>query len=346
MFYSYIVIFVRASTDSCCYRYSQEFNFGDPEDVVCRRRSAPQEKIRLENLSIERHASHIVFIFLHSVATSTMNSVILRRAFIRNGAFRSCFASSTSQCFQTMLCTQDRREWVSVNPDVSSACFLEHRHFSSDSDVVNALVGLLDREQKEEVENDRTSMPNPLQRLHESLTVSGSWKIVSDDNSSITKLYKTVDSVKVHVSFHCQDGTERLVEDEEEVEETQDNENEDNEDHEEAASVRFTVSATKGGKTLFIVCIAQDSMMRIQNIAVAGAVQDVDALHANGLNQALYQGPEFTELAEDLQDAFYAYVEDYLGINGDVATYICMQFDFKEQCQYVKFLDDAKSLLA
>jgi complement component 1 Q subcomponent-binding protein, mitochondrial len=311
------------------------------------------QKIRLENLSIEPRndrLAHTELILLHIAIAITMNSVILRRAFIRNGAFRSSVVVSTSQRNQTMLyiqdCPMDNRlcSWVAVRPVVPSASLFEHRSFSSETNVVDALVGLLDREHKEEVENDRTSMPEPLQKLHESLTVSGSWKIASDDSSSITKLYKTVDSVKVHVSFHCQDGTERLVEDEEE--ETQENENEDNEDQEEAASVRFTVSATKGGKTLFIVCIAQDSMMRIQNVAVAGAVQDIDALHANGLNQSLYQGPEFTELAEDLQDAFYAYIEDYLGINGDVATYISMQFDYKEQCQYVKFLDDAKSLLA
>jgi Mitochondrial glycoprotein len=281
-----------------------------------------------------------------------MNSIILRRAFVRNGAFRSSFAISTSQNVGTMLCIQDRFEandmssLIPVNPVLPSTKFFERRCFSSEANVVDDLVGLLDREHKEEIENERTAMPEPLQRMQESLTESGGWKIASDDNSSITKLYKTVDSVKVHVSFHCQDGTERLDEAEEEEGENQDNEKEDNEDQEESASVRFTVSATKGGKTLFIVCIAQDAMLRIQNIAVAGAVQDIDALHANGLNQGLYQGPEFTELAEDLQDAFYAYVEDYLGINGDVATYISMQFDYKEQCQYVKFLEDAKSIIA
>ena len=281
-----------------------------------------------------------------------MYSNIIRNVCFRNGSARGALTVSSSHCRRTLVCFRDGVEnkvlssFVPGSPVGLFTNLYERRRFSSDVSVVDTLVNLLDREHKEEIENDRTAMPEPLEALHEHLTMTDGWKIVSDDSSSITKLYKTVDSVKVQVSFHCQDGTERLVE-EEEHEQEEDQENDDaNQGQEEAASVRFTVSSTKAGKTLFIVCIAQDSTVRIQNVVVAGAVQDIDALHVNGLNQSLYQGPEFTELAEDLQDAFYAYVQDYLGINEDFASYITMQFDYKEQCQYVKFLEDAKSVLA
>jgi complement component 1 Q subcomponent-binding protein, mitochondrial len=218
----------------------------------------------------------------------------------------------------------------------------ETRRFSSETNAADVLSDLLNREHTEEQENNSTGMPDALKDLHDQLTQSDGWKVVTDDNSAMTKLFKTVDAVKVQVSFHCQDATERLAEEEEHDDQGEDNQ----EQQEENAAVRFTVSATKAGKTLFMVCIAQDSMVRIQNTAMAGTVQDVDVLHASGVNSSLYQGPEFTELAEDLQDAFHAYLEDHLGVNADVATYIIMQFDYKEQCQYVKFLEETKGLLA
>jgi complement component 1 Q subcomponent-binding protein len=226
----------------------------------------------------------------------------------------------------------------------------QRRLFSGSSSVsnkasVDALVDMLEREHAEEMENNSTETPEALKDLHHTLTEEKGWKIVTDDATAMTKLLKTVDGTKVQVSFHCQDATERMSEQEEDAEDPN-NPDADHEEEEEPASVRCTVTITKGGKTLMVVCIAQDSMIRIQNTAMAGTVTDIDALHASGVDPNLYQGPEFTELAEDLQDAFHSYMEDYLGINNDVAAYIAMQFDYKEQCQYVKFLAETKSLLA
>ena len=39
------------------------------------------------------------------------------------------------------------------------------------------------------------------------------------------------------------------------------------------------------------------------------------------------QGPEFTELADDLQEAFQTYVEKECGIDGDVAAFIAVPAD-------------------
>jgi len=42
---------------------------------------------------------------------------------------------------------------------------------------------------------------------------------------------------------------------------------------------------------------------------------------------------------------FTAFLEDEVGINEDVATFISMTADFREQQEYVKFLDDSMSIL-
>jgi complement component 1 Q subcomponent-binding protein, mitochondrial len=273
-----------------------------------------------------------------------MNFIILRNAAIRHGIARRSLSTASlyikSTTCQTTSCYADTvHQATSTSPYGS-------RRFLSSMTASDALIDLLNREHTEEVENNSTAMPENIKDLHHLLTEEKGWKISTDDDTAMTKLYKTVDAVKVQVCFHCQDATERMADEVDENIGEDDIQHQDDEQQEEAASVRFTVSSTKAGKTLFLVCIAEDSMVRIQNISMAGTVQDIDGLHATGVNPSLYQGPEFTELAEDLQDAFHAYLEDYLGINSDVAAYIIMQFDYKEQCQYVKFLEETKSLLA
>lgn len=222
----------------------------------------------------------------------------------------------------------------------------------SKTTAADALMDLIQREYDEEKENNSTAMPEALKDMVHIITNEEGWKIVNDDDTAMTKLYKTIEpnNVKVQICFHCQDETERMsdedYEDPDATPEGGDNEDE-NEEEERAASVRFTATVTKQGKTLFMVCIAEDSMIRIQNVVMAGSniIEDMDAIHASGIPTHLYQGPEFTELAEDVQDAFSTYVDQYLGINSNIATYISMQFDYKEQCQYVKFLSDTKSIL-
>lgn len=267
---------------------------------------------------------------------------MLRNTIIRNGATRSNLTAAAARFKLGQFAVGVDRA-VFMNPVVPvhlpglSPFQYDAMQFSSTANAADELIDLLNREHAEEIENNSIAMPDSLKDLHSQLTQNQGWKIVSDDNSAMTKLYKTVDTAKVQVSFHCQDAAEPMDEEDEQPNEEQE---------ERAASVRFTISVTKSGKTLVLVCIVDDGMIRIQNTAMAGSVQDIDSLHSTGINPNLYQGPEFTELAEDLQVAFHAYIEDYLGIDSDVAAYISMQFDFQEQCQYVKFLEETKSLIA
>lgn len=57
------------------------------------------------------------------------------------------------------------------------------------------------------------------------------------------------------------------------------------------------------------------------------------------------QGPEFTELAEDLQESFQKYVVEECGVDESVAAYISMYSDYNEQEEYVSWMKTAINIL-
>ncbi|GAX23666.1 hypothetical protein FisN_12Hh240 [Fistulifera solaris] len=196
------------------------------------------------------------------------------------------------------------------------------------------LVDILGREHAEEIENESTTMPEDLGSLKKTLENEHGWKIV--DDGAMTKLYRTIGSSKVQVTFHCQDAVE--MDDEEDF---------DEEAIEAAAPVRFTVTVTKAGKTLAMTCITtEDLSVSIQNIVNTSDQQAETMLRENVIPSDVYQGPEFVELAEDLQDAFHNYLIEDVGIGSDFVSFVSMYCDFKEQTEYVNFLEDTKAILS
>jgi hypothetical protein len=57
------------------------------------------------------------------------------------------------------------------------------------------------------------------------------------------------------------------------------------------------------------------------------------------------QGPEFTELAEDLQESFQNYVAEECGVDEDVTAFISMYCDYREQEEYVSWMKTAIDIL-
>ena len=197
------------------------------------------------------------------------------------------------------------------------------------SEASQALADILAREYAEEMDNQSTEMTPELADLQADL--QGKWKIV--DNGPTVRMFRTVEesALKVQLSFHCQDAVEMEDEDPEEGEEP-------------AVPVKFTATVTKAGQSMVFVCISEDAQIRIQSVAITSL--DVENVHENGISASDYQGPEFVELAEDLNDAFHTFLEDDALIDSDVAAYVSMMADFKEQTEYVNFLQKAKSLVS
>ena len=93
---------------------------------------------------------------------------------------------------------------------------------------------------------------------------------------------------------------------------------------------------------MLFICQSKNAEVLIETVNVT--TTDVAKLD-NGTPEAEYQGPDYFELAADLQEAFGGYLTNDIGIDEDVAAFIAMYADHKEQNEYMNFLENAKSLL-
>lgn len=155
---------------------------------------------------------------------------------------------------------------------------------------------------------------------------------------------------KIGVVFHCQDTEEDVQFDEDEMfAEQKENEGEEDEEPEAGQAVRFGVTVSKGGKTVVLQCRGDgDGTINIDGVMVRdGDTESVLASLAGGegMHAALYQGPEFTELSEDLQESFQSYVVKECGVDQDVAAFIAMFSDHREQVEYLSWMKAAIDIL-
>ncbi len=209
------------------------------------------------------------------------------------------------------------------------------RSFSSKA----TLLDILSREENEEIDTGNTEMPEELLDLRS--TIEEAWKIV--ENGASTDLFK-IDSGsnKIQLSFHCQDTLE--VDEEAGVYSDDDDEEEE---EEPASPVRFTVTVTKAGKSLNFACFSEYGEVKIEGVSTT-ASSTAEYVHENQgtLPKIEYQGPDFTELAEDLQETLVEYLDEECGVNADVAAFVAMSADYREEINYVDFLKQAQSIVS
>jgi len=221
---------------------------------------------------------------------------------------------------------------------------MRQKMFFSDSAAANSLSSILARELNEEMENQTVEMPENLAQLKRE--IEADWRIVDgvtpgSPSTALTRMYKkevSQNGSKVMIEFHCQDTEELDAEDgidEQQLEELS------------GQSVNFAVTVSRAGKSMIMDCATEES-----EIVVGGVrVEETDSVDATSslLNQAsdktAYQGPVFRELAEDLQDSFVSYVQEECGVTTDVAAFISMYADYKEQVQYTNWLKAVHSLV-
>lgn len=227
-------------------------------------------------------------------------------------------------------------------PPLASNTLPGHRSFSSQS----TLLDLLAREEQEEVDTGNTKAPEDLTDLR--ATIAESWKIV--ETGATTDLFRisAPSGKKIQVSFHCQDTLE-VVGDEDDADDDGHDSGYDSEDEidETSSPVRFTVTVSKAGKSLNFACFSEYGEVKIEGISTT-AFSSVEHVHENQgqLPKTEYQGPDFNELAEDLQEALVVYLDEECGVNSDVAAFVAMASDFREELNYVDFLKQAQSIVS
>mmetsp|Transcript_6086 Transcript_6086/g.6826 ORF Transcript_6086/g.6826 Transcript_6086/m.6826 type:complete len:267 (+) Transcript_6086:28-828(+) len=228
-----------------------------------------------------------------------------------------------------------------------SPAYSVRRPFSSPSESKSILLEILGREEQEEEGTGNTELPTELLDLKK--TIEKSWKIVESGATTDLYMIESPSNNKIQVSFHCQDTIEIVEEadfDDNDDEEGLDHEDDD-EDDEVQAPGRFTVTITKNGKSLVFACFSEFGDVKIEGVSTTD-LSTVEYVHANQgtLPKTEYQGPDFTELAEDLQDALAVYLDEECGVNSDIATFIAMFTDYREEIQYVDFLKQAQSIVS
>jgi len=254
---------------------------------------------------------------------------------------------------------------------LTTSSSLSSRQFSSttpySSDAATELGSILQREIEEETEaasEFNGKLPPELAELDAEIRTK--WTVVegitgigggeTGSGASMRMFRKEGGSkgAKIGIVFHCQD-TEEDVKfdtdaaiDHHQSDEDQSTMGED-EEEEPAQAVRFGVTVSKGGKTVVLSCRSDaEGHIDVESVVVRdGDAESVLAALAGGegMHAALYQGPEFTELAEDLQQSFNDYVVKECGLDENVAAYIIMYSDYREQEEYLSWMKTAQDIL-
>lgn len=198
---------------------------------------------------------------------------------------------------------------------------------------VSSLREIVKREMDEEKHSGNNVMPPELKELYD--LVNNEWSIVDNESSGIVTLHKKGTSGgKIAIQFHCQDTEEPpAIEEEEEVMEESSN------------GLRFLLCVNKEGINMVFACLTEGGDTNIETIVMRDGVDVEDGFNIRG-TENLYQGPEFVELAEDLQGDFISYLKTECGVDETVSAFISMYSDFKEQAEYFKWLTDVQKIIS
>ena len=168
--------------------------------------------------------------------------------------------------------------------------------------------------------------------------------LLFETSRALTEMFRSLDNgAKVQLSFHCQDtvGDEFDDFDGEEDEYGEDVSDED----EPSSSARFTVTVSKAGKTITFACTAMYGTVAVDGVSTTHLSPQSIHETMGMLPKAEYQGPAYEELDEELRDAFDSYLREECGVTDDVAAFVAMFADYREQMNYVSFLKEAQSII-
>jgi len=120
---------------------------------------------------------------------------------------------------------------------------------------------------------------------------------------------------------------------------------------EEAATpaypAQLAISITKpGNKAIEIRATAQDGTIEIESIGFFPKDALLDAQNTKDASEArsLYGGPPVDELDPELQTMLHQYLEER-GIDEELASFLPEYVDYKEQKEYVKWLEDLENFV-
>ena len=112
----------------------------------------------------------------------------------------------------------------------------------------------------------------------------------------------------------------------------------DDQEEEDSVPIKFDVMVSKAGKIMHLSCMSQDAEATIDGITISTSEEDLE-------NEDLYRGPMLEDLPEDLRDSMDEFLQNEIGVDEDVAAFIAMYADHREQMEYITWLKDVKIIV-
>ncbi|KAI8137895.1 mitochondrial glycoprotein [Fennellomyces sp. T-0311] len=211
--------------------------------------------------------------------------------------------------------------------------------FYSSGTVDSDLVHKLEEELQYEKSNEEAAQPEFVKEFLQANSFQIEDKVGHDEVS----LTRTFGNEKIRILFSIADinnagpGEEFLAEGEEAED-----------DVAPSFPVRASITVEKDGKgAVTIDTVAQDGDMAIESVMYYkdNKLAGEQSAEADWQRRGLYIGPQFAELDENLQALFARYLEER-GVNAGLAAFLPDYVEYKEQKEYVHWLDSMKTFIS
>lgn len=86
-------------------------------------------------------------------------------------------------------------------------------------------------------------------------------------------------------------------------------------------------------------CISEDAKASVDGMIIHPNESSLDEI------QEMYRGPVLDDLPEDVRDGLDEFLRDDCGVDEDVAAFVAMYSDHREQAEYLSWLNDLNKLV-
>ena len=165
-------------------------------------------------------------------------------------------------------------------------------------------------------------------------SVLKSFELTEEEGLTTIKLTREFNGETIEVVFDCEDEEEPPLEDEEERVEDE----EEEQSYEGTGSgINFTVRIQKDDSAILFKCVATSTEIAIKN-------ENFSEKPSLSVHET-YSGPQFYQLDDDLQAAFYEYLRAR-SIDEDLSYFIVEHSQRREQKEYLRWLELLHSFTA
>jgi len=232
-------------------------------------------------------------------------STAIARYSTASGVHPSCYATRTSATGALTFNRRNKTTRKASLPELLAKEIAEEKSIAAEEEDVD-----------EDLETVRSN-------------VLKSFELVEEEGLTTIKLTRAFNGETIEVVFDCEDEEEM---DEPPLENEEQTEEEDEEQSYEStgSGINFSVRVQKDDSAILFKCVATSNEIAIKNVNFS----EKPSLSVH----ETYSGPQFYQLDDDLQAAFYEYLKARK-VDDDLSYFIVEHSQRKEQKEYVRWLE-------